>query len=1077
IKNGVWDNRQTHDLGSIQHLRKVLESSALDVLGDLVSRGRAIAEHALKDTAYGGVLKSADKTLSPLRSVHLFEDIKQTLNQNVQKPVLLRDLPLDARQAVQVGLSALGVLEGQLDSSDIRGLERAWNHFKALAEANAGPARVDPGSIGLLLHALDGALDGAPDQGPLGQSSPSRRPGAVSSSTEMGWTDAWQVSSNWDVNGSNSHRELGTVSARTLHHYADFPKNFDFLGRCYDILTLDPLDTSGSAKMDMAFYFSHDQGERILGEKNLLKPQGTRHAPGAGGGLDVSSRTQILQTASDTQALFANTLGGGILALVGKFLPFSNSSSYQKFKTARTRDRSIYTVTKADYIDYSLALNPDSIRGLQIDAPFRAEVERLPATVSPEHYLTFINRFGTHVSTHVDFGGLAYRCIRLNESLYQELTQRGVDLQIEAAKLFDVGFSKQDQSVTLREISESSEVFRVNGGLPSQDWGAWFASIKEDPAPVKMDLMPLHELFTRDFFPGDSDIDAKRQLMEMSVEAYLEQNADKPRWEPWRSIPLGGHGGASFSDLDIELRQLAANKARYQLARAVEVKVSGGKCIDSVQMRLSVGDFDTHGSSGGSEQSLRLGDGEYIASVRVTEGRPSLFIPHCVTALEITTSLGHRLTVGTPTGPFVELDIPDNYQVIGFHGSCGRYIDRLGVIAAPRVGALDFDSTPARPEDVTQPPVPLPERPWDLFVGKSSILLPAEIQRILNAEVRGAMHSSQWPLQLIQAIGSGLIHLNLLNELGNRQAVLTAWKKFKASINQADPETIGPGSAQSLLQALQVAAVGSAPSNPGIPQQAIDLIKEKEGFRAKAYADPGHGWAVPTIGYGTIKYSPDGRPVQQGDIITREKAEECLLYALQHEFRPALESIPTWSRMNNNQRSALYSFAYNLGKGFYGDRANFNSMTHLCDSPQDWNNVSKVESVFKLYVNSNGRVLPGLVTRRGAEAALFCKPDGGNLQLPDGTDISRRLTQVEQRVINDPNPPLNVRSGPDSSERKVSSLPNETLITVVGEQNGWLQISEPVSGWVYRKFTREMTGGSVRGVNSPIHSPIHSLSL
>jgi peptidoglycan hydrolase-like protein with peptidoglycan-binding domain len=51
-----------------------------------------------------------------------------------------------------------------------------------------------------------------------------------------------------------------------------------------------------------------------------------------------------------------------------------------------------------------------------------------------------------------------------------------------------------------------------------------------------------------------------------------------------------------------------------------------------------------------------------------------------------------------------------------------------------------------------------------------------------------------------------------------------------------------------------------------IPKCAIDLIKEFEGYhkelndgtdRVRAYEDPGFGWEVTTIGYGTTRYPND----------------------------------------------------------------------------------------------------------------------------------------------------------------------------------------------------------------------------
>lgn len=161
-----------------------------------------------------------------------------------------------------------------------------------------------------------------------------------------------------------------------------------------------------------------------------------------------------------------------------------------------------------------------------------------------------------------------------------------------------------------------------------------------------------------------------------------------------------------------------------------------------------------------------------------------------------------------------------------------------------------------------------------------------------------------------------------------------------------------------------------------IPKCAIDIIKRFEKLEFLAYPDPAYGWMVPTIGYGTTVY-PDGVKVKRGDTITSEYAEECLLHHLEHVCSQDLERIPTWPQMNDNQRGALISFAYNLGAGFY-DHRNCLSITILCDSPDLWGDKEHVRKVFGLYRKSNGVTLAGLIRRREAEAELFCKPvEGG----------------------------------------------------------------------------------------------------
>ncbi len=59
-----------------------------------------------------------------------------------------------------------------------------------------------------------------------------------------------------------------------------------------------------------------------------------------------------------------------------------------------------------------------------------------------------------------------------------------------------------------------------------------------------------------------------------------------------------------------------------------------------------------------------------------------------------------------------------------------------------------------------------------------------------------------------------------------------------------------------------------------------------------------------------------------------------------------------------------------------------------------------------------------------------------------------------QTLVTDPNPPLNIRSSPVAAkDNVVGSLKNGTLVTVVNENEGWLQIAQPSRGWIYEDLT------------------------
>jgi lysozyme len=143
------------------------------------------------------------------------------------------------------------------------------------------------------------------------------------------------------------------------------------------------------------------------------------------------------------------------------------------------------------------------------------------------------------------------------------------------------------------------------------------------------------------------------------------------------------------------------------------------------------------------------------------------------------------------------------------------------------------------------------------------------------------------------------------------------------------------------------------------------LIKEFEGCHLKAYPDPKTGGAPITIGWGTTR-RPEGSGFILGQSITQQQADEYLMYDVEYRFLPALQKIPYWSEMNDNQRGALLSFAYNLGAGFYNG-SGFNTISRNLRE-KNWEAIPKT---LEMYRNPGSNVEKGLLRRRIAEGTLW----------------------------------------------------------------------------------------------------------
>jgi hypothetical protein len=64
-----------------------------------------------------------------------------------------------------------------------------------------------------------------------------------------------------------------------------------------------------------------------------------------------------------------------------------------------------------------------------------------------------------------------------------------------------------------------------------------------------------------------------------------------------------------------------------------------------------------------------------------------------------------------------------------------------------------------------------------------------------------------------------------------------------------------------------------------------------------------------------------------------------------------------------------------------------------------------------------------------------------------------------QTIATDPQPPLNIRRTPHVSVDNIAgTVPNGTILRVIGGSQGWLQIKAPVAGWVFHDLTTTVCG-------------------
>ena len=133
----------------------------------------------------------------------------------------------------------------------------------------------------------------------------------------------------------------------------------------------------------------------------------------------------------------------------------------------------------------------------------------------------------------------------------------------------------------------------------------------------------------------------------------------------------------------------------------------------------------------------------------------------------------------------------------------------------------------------------------------------------------------------------------------------------------------------------------------------IALTKGFEGLRLTAYRDCA---GVLTIGYGHT-----GADVVEGLVIDEARAEELL----RNDLREAVDCVNrgVTATIAQNQFDALVDFCFNVGCGAF-----LNSTLLRKVNAADFAGAA---AQFALWVHAGGEVVPGLVRRRKAEAALF----------------------------------------------------------------------------------------------------------
>ena len=308
-------------------------------------------------------------------------------------------------------------------------------------------------------------------------------------------------------------------------------KNIDYLGRGYNILTIDPYTFSGEgASKRYVFDIDASDNTKPIPDGSALIPKGTEYH--SEDQAQSATHTDYLYSDYDFQSTFSHEVSTSI-GIPGLF-SFSSSSAYKQFKREVGSTENLSTYTKVELKDYSVEIvNADHKEELPLSRLFANDVLDLPEKYDAEEYKAIIETYGTHYAKNVIFGGRASQSIIMSKTTYSSLTREGIDITLGAQGTFkgvtgggSGGLSEEEQKEFNRETRSGQSSVLYVGGQPNEDLTEFLKSIASNPAPIGLYLESLDELLTDYYFPDHDSISEKQKNMRKAIVDYLETNGE-----------------------------------------------------------------------------------------------------------------------------------------------------------------------------------------------------------------------------------------------------------------------------------------------------------------------------------------------------------------------------------------------------------------------------------------------------------------------------------------------------------------------------------------------------------------------
>ena len=320
-----------------------------------------------------------------------------------------------------------------------------------------------------------------------------------------------------------------------LLFYTDLPPRFPnigYVGSTYNIFKGNPRNTKGldpGFTLRTLYEYSYNN-ENTTVDGTYLIPDHTQATTSTTCSFQFSSETnQKIDSYFNSLKIDANADFSGWGA------SFSASANYKEVHESSTTQESTYVSSHAACEAYITSVQ---LEAAALNPAFVDTVQYLPPQ-SPDStdYLDFIQYWGTHVAIQVTMGGRYGVQSTITSQDYSNMVSTGLDIKA-AAKYsglkslnVNVGTSiEKEQAEKFNSFRKDYQIYQIGGKPPldeSQSPFNWAKTVKDNPLPLKYNLLPITNFFTSRFFPDDEDISQKKINLQNTFVEYC-QSLDLP---------------------------------------------------------------------------------------------------------------------------------------------------------------------------------------------------------------------------------------------------------------------------------------------------------------------------------------------------------------------------------------------------------------------------------------------------------------------------------------------------------------------------------------------------------------------